>query len=760
MNSPDTQVTTLAEWKLVPPRLRPGVVSRPRLFAVLDRRAETALTLITAPAGSGKTELVVSWLETHPEVAVAWLSLDARDSDPLRFWTHVAHSVDRVRAGMARPALSRLRTPGVTAEEAVDELMNGIATFAGRLLIVLDDLHHFANGSEATSLTYAADHLPGQARIIATTRADPVVRLGRLRARGAVADLRSDQLVFTVAEAKELIVDQMGVDLGRDELATLVERTEGWPAGISLAGIWLSEVEDPSVEVRGFSGDHRPVVDYLTDEVLDAVDDATRDFMVQTSVLDRLCGPLCDVVLETTGSGERLEALSHSNLFLIPLDRRGEWYRYHQLFRDLLALELSRRGADTIAQLHLRAAEWFVKQGLVDEALEQTAAAGDPRGVAELLSKTHVELVRSGRVRMFARWLDWLPDAQLREHPELASAGALACAPLGRPADERARLLRLAESSARDREPALQRWVEAVSWLARSATIDCDLAEAASNAHRAVDAARAQGDELVVPALAALAYILYLRGDLTGTAEAVEEALARPEAPQRPHGLIYATACGALVDCDLGRPRLGEIKARRALDTAGRVGLAATWSASLARVALGHVLLETDRAADAERQLERAEIMRRSAQPTLEHAHALLLLARARVVRGRLPLAAAELDAALERLEQFEDAGMLGRLAEQVEDELAEALQGSTRPVEPPTPAELLVLRLLATDLSQREIAKRLFLSFNTVKTHSRSLYRKLGANNREDAVRRATEVGLIETADSPGQTSAACSPG
>src|SRR5262245_31982185 len=319
----------LAEWKLAALHARPGVVERPRLFAQLNRQADAALTLIAAPAGFGKTQLLVSWVEAHPEVSVAWVSLDAGDSDPRRFWTYVAHAVDRVRSGMARPALARLRTPGVPLEEAIDELMNGIATFDGGLVIALDDLHHFANTGAAVSLPYAIDHLPPHARIVATTRSDPVIRLGRLRSYGAVVDVRADELAFTLPECKQLIVDESGIGLTADELELLAERTEGWHAGLSLAGLWLAELEDPGTGVRSFSGDQRQVADYLVEEVLDALDDETRHFLVQLSIFDRFSGSLCDTALDVRESRERLEALAQSNLFVISLDPRGDWYRFH-----------------------------------------------------------------------------------------------------------------------------------------------------------------------------------------------------------------------------------------------------------------------------------------------------------------------------------------------------------------------------------------------------------------------------------------------
>ena len=733
----------------MPPRPHAGLVDRPRLFARLDRRADAALTLLTAPAGSGKTDLVSSWLEQHPEWSVAWVTLDPADVDPVRFWTYVAHAVDRVRSGMARPALARLQTPGTPLDGVVDELMNGIETFEGRLVIVIDDLHHLTSGSAAESFAHAVGSAPAPVRFVATTRADPVIRLARVRARGMLAELRGADLAFTAREAKRLLVGSMGIALDDDEIDCLVERTEGWPAGINLAGLWLAEVDAPGRHVRDFAGEQRHVADFLSDEVLAAVDEETRAFLLRSSVLDRLSGPLCDAVLGTSDSQARLESLSRTMLFLVPLDHRGEWFRYHQVFRDLLRLELTRVEPEEAERLNLRASSWFLEHDHIEDALEHAAAAGDASRVVSVLAGQYMRMFRAGDVGLLLRWLHRLPDEQLRTNPELVAAGAIGTVMVGRPADERARLVRLAESSSGKEQDRERHRLGALLGLARAAALDHDLQSAIDGAERAVAAATVEGDELVVPALAALAYARYLRGDLDGAEWAVREAQSRPEFTDRPHGFVVATACSALLEVDRGRPGAAERRARGALEAARRLGLAASWSSAAGGLALGAALLA--RGLPAERELERAERLRRVQHPALDHVHALLLLAEARLARGRLALAASELNVARERLAVFSDAGRLPELARRIEESLADAQGNAGLVIDPPTPAELLVLRLLATDLTQRQIGERLFLSLNTVKTHTRVLYRKLGATTRVDAVRRAGEAGLFDSVGSPG---------
>jgi LuxR family maltose regulon positive regulatory protein len=735
----------LAEWKLAPMLARSGVVPRPRLFALLDRQPGASLTLIAAPAGYGKTQLLASWIEARPDISPAWVSLDAADGEPRRFWTYVATAVDRVRPGMALPALRRLRTPGVPLEEAIDELLNAIATFTGRLVIVIDDLHHFASSLSAHTLAYAVDHLPPAAQIVAATRSDPVVSMGRLRALGAVSDIRADQLAFTLSEARDVIIDRIGVDLALSDLELLVNRTEGWPAGVGLAGLWLSEAEDPGRLVQSFSGQNRQIADYLVEEVLDSLDGETRRLLVQASILERLSGALCDVVLGVEGSGERLEALAQSNLFVIPVDRRGEWYRLHQLLRDLLALELSREDEEVVRDLHERAAGWFVEHDLLEEAFEHAAAAGDPSTVARLLADRYLALIRSNRVDLFLRWLEWLPREVLVDNPMLPSAGVLALIISGQPLDERSeRLLGIAQSGVPTQPPPVQLRVAVTAELARTGVLAGDLAESVRSGRRAVELALGGDEELIAGAHAMLAYALYLQGDNQDARAEARAAIERPEAPERPHALIYALASTALVELEEGHLQAAETTARRSLEIARRLGLAAVAAAGLARLAMGQVLLESGDVAEAERHLERAETLRRASRPTLEHIHAVLQLARARLARGRLHVASTEIGAALEELDSFSDAGRLTGLAEQVTQALNEALATAKVPFEPPTASELPVLRLLATDLTQRQIAQELYLSHNTVKSHSRNLYRKLGATTRAEAVRRAAELELL----------------
>ncbi len=739
----------LIEAKLAEPRIRAGVIPRARLFGSLDRLENVELTVISGPAGSGKTVLVSSWLAARPDLARAWITLDARDDDPVRLWTYVAQAVDRVRPGLGRPALARLRIPRPVVEAAIDELLNGLAGYDGRVVVVLDDLHHVSGERCLRSLAYAVERLPPTVRMVATTRSDPGRRLSRLRAKGNLGELRGKDIAFNNDEAHELLVERAGIPVGMEDIELLVDRTEGWPAGLSLAALWLAGVDAPAEGIRQFSADHRHVADYLTTEVLDAVDDETRSFLLRTSILDRFSATLCDAVLDTVDAARILAGIERSNLFLVALDARGAWYRYHHLFRELLRIELAGSPVD-VPELHRRAAEWFLANGLLEEAVEHAAAVGHHE-LARLLTAEHRTFILGGKTDVFVHSLEQLPEAELERSPVLAAAGALAEGIAGRPAASRLRLATIAEEN-RHRLPAAdQPYVEAVVSLTRAALLDTDLEVTLGHATRAVELARSSVDELVVATLGVLAYTHYLRGDAAAAREAAQEVVGRKDAEQRPHGLVIAHAVLALLECDIGHTHAAEEEARHAVAQARELELAGVWSAGIAHHALGQALLEFGRAQDAERELERAEILRRAPEPRLDHAHSLLVLAQARVARGRLALAVSELETAREQLDAFTDVGRLGPLADEVERQLDEARAGAEKLVEPPTPAELAVLRLLATDLSQREIGTELFLSMNTVKTHTRNLYGKLGVSTREGAVRRANALGLIGRSDSPG---------
>jgi len=716
---------------------------------MVDSDGGAALTVVNAALGYGKTTLLRLWCIERPE-AVVWMTLDAADDNPVRLWTHLATAVERLGQGLGGRALMYLGVRGALVETAVDELMNGLVAYGRPVAIVLDDLH--AVGSEASlrSIAHAINRLPANARVLAATRSEPSISVARLRARGALREIRARELAFTVDEASELIARE-GIELSRESVELLVERTEGWPAGLYLAVLWLRDLDDPDQGVRAFVGSARHVADYLTDEVLTALAPQTRDFLLRTSVLDRFTPELCDAVLGREDSAGVLAELARSNMFLVALDARGEWYRYHHLFGELLQLELGRQEA---AVLRRRAAAWCRAHGLVEDAIDYAAAAGDAETVAELLVENHLEFIWGGRTGRFLGWVRWLPSELLLEHPVLPAAGAAAAALLARPEVDVQRLLAVAERARRERPQLWSPYVEAAAEVTRSNVIERgDVGEAVEHARRAVAAARAGADVLTACGLASLSQALFFAGELDETRRIAVQVVERPDAPDVPDGYVASLGLLALVDAEQGRTESAEAWASQATSFARQRFQADSWTASMAHLGLALACTAAGRLDEAEREALRGELLRRAPQPTVGHAHALLVLAHVRIARSRLERAANDLQRAQRMIAGFPDPGRLPAIAAAVEQDLATARAnpGNLDMVEEPSAAELAVLRGLASGLSRREIGERLYISLNTVKTHTRELYRKLGVTSRADAVARAEALGLLEPSKSPG---------
>ena len=467
MSSPTAQTDgpgfRVIEPKLMPPRVHPGMLRRARLLEMLDDDAGASFTVLNAAVGYGKTTLVRSWCIERPE-AVIWVTLDSADDDPMRLWTHLATAVERLGQGFGRRSLSCLGARGVPVEAAVDELMNGLVAYGRRVTIVLDDLHAVRGDASMRSLGHAIERLPPNARLVVSTRLDPAVGVARLRARGVLTEVRARELAFTVQETRELVVRE-GIGLSSESVELLVDRTEGWPAGLYLAALWLRDLQDPDGGVREFAGSARHVGDYLADEVLAVLAPDTKDFLVRTSVLERFTPDLCDAVLGREDSVVVLADLARSNMFLVALDARGKWYRYHHLFGEVLQLELESEDA---RELRRRAAAWCSAHGLVEEAIEYAAAAGDAEMVAGLLIERHLDFIWGGRLGQFLGWVRWLPAELLVQHPVLPVSAASAAALLAAPEVDVQRFLAVAERARRERPDLWSPYLEAAWNIIRS----------------------------------------------------------------------------------------------------------------------------------------------------------------------------------------------------------------------------------------------------------------------------------------------------
>jgi LuxR family maltose regulon positive regulatory protein len=411
----------LLETKLRVPRGRRRLVARPRLDECLARGTESALTLVSAPAGFGKTTLLTEWLATAPADgrSVAWLSLDPRDNDPAVFWTYLVAALQAVEPAVGAGARSLLQSPQSPAEAILESLLNDLSGVSNDVVLVLDDYHVIEAPDVQEGMTFLLDHLPPQFHLVIATRADPSLPLARLRARGELVEVRVADLRFTADEAAAYLSGVMGLDLTAGDVEALAGRTEGWIAGLQLAGLSLQGREDVAGFIAGFAGDDRYIVDYLVEEVLQRQPEPVRSFLLHTSVLGRLSGALCDAVTGQDGGKAMLDALDRGNLFLVPLDDRRLWYRYHHLFADVLRTRLLNEQPERVRDLHLRASVWCEQNGARSEAIEHALDAGDFERAAVLVELAIPALRQARQEATLRRWLERLPDELFRVRPVL-----------------------------------------------------------------------------------------------------------------------------------------------------------------------------------------------------------------------------------------------------------------------------------------------------------------------------------------------------
>jgi LuxR family maltose regulon positive regulatory protein len=418
--------TSILATKLYIPPPRPNVVLRPRLIDRLNKGHATnrRLTLIAAPAGFGKTTLVSEWIAGCGR-PTAWLSLDEGDSDPARFLAYLIAAVRTIAPNIGAEVLSALQSPQSPSVDAVlTALLNDIAALPDNFNLVLDDYHLIDSKPSAAptvndALSFLVEHQPPRMHLVITTREDPNLPLARLRVRNQLTELRAADLRFTPAEAAEFLNQAMGLSLSAEDIAALEARTEGWIAGLQLAALSMQSHQDVGGFIQSFSGDHRYVVDYLVEEVLKRQPEPVRDFLLQTAILDRLTGSLCEGVTGQSGGEARLETLQRGNFFLIPLDDQRHWYRYHYLFADVLRMHLMSEYPDQVSVLHQRASEWYERNGSVADAIHHSLAAKDFDRAAELIERAVPAMRQSRQEATLLRWLQALPDGVFQHRPVL-----------------------------------------------------------------------------------------------------------------------------------------------------------------------------------------------------------------------------------------------------------------------------------------------------------------------------------------------------
>jgi LuxR family maltose regulon positive regulatory protein len=731
--------------KLAAPAPRAGLIARADVVSLLQAGLRARLCLLDAPAGSGKTTLLAQWQAAAGGGRVAWVSLDEGDNDPTRFWVYVVQALRIVEPALGADALRALRRPSVELDQAVLPLLvNELSAIGRPLVLVLDDYHLITNPACHQSFGFFLDHLPAGVHVVLATRVDPPLPLARMRARGELLELRAADLRFTGEEAAALLNEAMGLRLSAEEVERLVDRTEGWVAGLVLAGLSLRGRPDSDAVIAAFQGDNRHVADYLAAEVLARQPEQTKEFLLRTSVLERLSGLLCDAVLEAEGSAELLVELERSNLFLVPLDDRREWYRYHHLFVQLLRLELSRRDPELVSVLHRRAGAWHRQAGNVDEAIGHASAAGDFAEAGALIARHWATHWLSGQRATVVRWLDGLPEAAIMADPPVALIAAWSRGFRGASKQETERWLATAEEpNYGGPPPDGMRSQEFGAALARATLLFDDVGRAAAAAHRALELAGARPAESSW-AGSALGQTLYLSGRPGEARPRLEELASQVPASVQPYAVVTALAVLSLIAADRDDGDAAASLARRAVATATAEGVSFEPLSGIVYLALGRALAHQGELTEAETQLERALELFEVDSMSLHRALALLALASVRHGRGDRPGARALVDQAHSLIDQFTDPGVLPALVEQAQEKLRSASPQRVALAAPLTDRELTVLRLLPTQLRTPEIAQELSVSVTTIRSQVQAIYRKLQVSSRAEAVTKARRLRLL----------------
>lgn len=581
--------------KLYIPPLRSKVVHRPRLIERLNAGLQHKLTLISAPAGFGKTTLISEWIshlrfpisdfgvdsseqksiqnpKSKIQNQVAWLSLDERDDDLIRFLTHLVAALQTVAPKLGEGVLRVLQSPQPPREPAACEslltlLLNEITTLPDHFVLVLDDYHVLEAKPINLALTFLIEHLPPQMHLVITTREDPQLPLARLRGRGQLTELRAADLRFTAAEAATFLNQVMDLSLAAADIVALEERTEGWIAGLQLAALSLQDHQDVSGFIRGFAGDHRYIVDYLVEEVLQRQPASVRSFLLQTAILDRLHGELCDAVTGQQGGSTQLEALQRGNFFVVPLDDKRHWYRYHHLFADVLYAHLRAEQPDQLAPLHRRASVWYEQHGMAADAIRHALAAEDFARAADLV-ELEVPAMRRSRQEVAALgWLKAIPDEVVQVRPVLSVAYAWALLASGQ--------LEAVEARLRDAERWLDSRLDAGTgavvvdgeqfrllpgliavFRAGHAQVLGDVTNAVKYARRALDLFPAEEQLGRGAAAALLGLASWTIGDLSAAHRMYADGMARVQMAGNISDVISSTI--ALADIQIAQGRLHE----------------------------------------------------------------------------------------------------------------------------------------------------------------------------------------------------------
>ncbi len=689
--------------------------------------------------------MLSQWAE-RDSLAFAWVPVEEADNDPKDLLSRIALALDTIEP-IGRQVFDALTSPGSSiAGSVVPRLGSALSSRTSPVALVLDDVHVLRNSECRAALSMLADNVPRGSRLVLSGQIDPPLRIARLRAEGRILEIGPADLSLTPEEASSLL-REAGVVLEEQEVAELYRRTEGWPVGLYLAALYLREGAPFGRVAASFGGDDLLVSQYMESEFLARISRQQRAFLTRTAVLERMCGPLCDAVLELSGSAEVLADLVWSNLLLVPLDRRGKWYRYHHLFRDMLLAELDRTEPELIPVLRRRAAAWCMRNDLPEAALEYSIAAGDVDTVADLVGWLVLPTYQQGRVSTVQRWFRWLQErGGIGKHPMAAVLASVVSAVTGRPA-EAERWADVVDhwqfgDGARPGDPPAEAWAA----LVRAVLCRGGVKQMRADAD---EAARRFAAEGIMAPIAALCKGLsrMLSGDLDGGDASFADAVVIATEADAPEGLAEALSERSLVAMARHEWSRAEGLADRALSTLSQAGIEDSYATTLVCAVAARVALHRGDVQTARQHLVSAQRTRSLLTYALPH-----MAVQARIELIRVHLALGDLAGARTLMQEVDELLRrrpgLGNLVGEARAlrKLLAGERGSSAPgASSLTAAELRLLPMLATHLSFAEIAAEMFLSRNTVSSQAMSIYRKLGVGSRSQAVARSRELGLLE---------------
>ncbi len=718
---------TILQTKLYIPILRyPNLVPRPQLIQRLNQGLQHGhkLSLVSAPAGFGKTTLVVDWVHisqaTSGNPRFAWLSLDEGDNDLTCFLSYLVAALQTIKGDVGHGLLAWFQSlEAINVDLVLTTLLNKIIEVAGDVVLILDDYHVIESLAVNRVITFLLDHLPPNMHLVVAGRIDPSLSLSRLRAHGQMIEIRAHDLRFTPGEAAVFLNKVMGLELSVQDIAALEKRTEGWIAGLQLAALSMQGLERGSAIIdfiNRFTGSNRYIQDYLADEVLQQQSNSSKDFLFQTSILNRLNAPLCDAVTGRNNSQTLLENLESANLFIVPLDNERRWYRYHHLFAGLLAHRLRLTFPDRIHELHQRASRWYENEGYTDDAVNHAQAAADNERVAEILEEQWQNIIHRGEVTRLQHWLDSLDPEFIKRSAPLSMA---------------------------------------YCWIHVMTGNNAAIAGHIKNIRAVLgEGSGTENDQqpmrlAVIPSLVeTMEATVALDGKRAGKAKGHAQkaiALIPEDANPATRKLLQGAAAYRLAEA---HRELGEYDQAYAILLEGLEMLKASenyFGAAAILLRIVTMFQKSGRTAEAVILCEETldYMTENNWAKMLPSGLVNVMLANLQADSGDIEEARKNLELGRGSVEQINSQQLLD-LVSSVDEKLANRNLPPQPLIDPLSPRELEVLQLIAQGLSNREISERLFLALDTVKGHNRRIFEKLGVKNRTQAVNKANSLKII----------------